>query len=46
MIASILTILGMWLFSTVFYLVARRVEDGEWMFNFDLEDDIPLTIII
>lgn len=43
MIASILTILGMWLFSAVFYLVARRIEDGEWMFDFDFEDDIPST---
>lgn len=43
MIASILTVLGMWLFGITFYLIARRVEDGEWMFDFNFEDDIPST---
>ena len=43
MIASILTILGMWLFGIVFYLVIRRIEVGEWMPDFDLEDDTTPT---
>ena len=43
MIASILTILGMWLFGIVFYLVIRRIEVGEWMPDFDFEDGTTPT---
>ena len=43
MIASILTILGMWLFGIVFYLVIRRIEVGEWMPDSDFEDDTTPT---